>query len=108
MIIKDLEKLNEFEFLVQGDLNKEIKGCFIGDLLSWVMAKGQPGDAWVTVQAHLNVVAVALLREFACLIICDGAAIAEETIEKCKEEEFTLIKTELSAYEVSKVLSKLL
>lgn len=108
MIIEDLKQHPEFNFIVEADLKKEVSGCFIGDLLSWVMAKGQPGNIWVSVQAHLNVVAVALLREFSCLIVCDGASIPEETIQKCKEEELNLIATDLSAYEVSKVLNNLL
>lgn len=108
MIVRDFKDIDGFEFLVEEDLQKEIKGCFIGDLLSWVMSKGQPGDAWVTVQAHLNVVAVALLREFPCIIVCDSAEVDEEMIAKCKEEGLNLIKTNLSSYEVAKVLSKLL
>ena len=108
MKIKDFNEIENFEFLVEADIEKEVKGCFIGDLLSWVMAKGQPGDAWVTVQAHLNVVAVALLRDFPCIIVCDNAEVEQEMIDKCKEEELNLLKTNLSSYEVAKVLSKLL
>ena len=33
------------------------------------MARGKPGMAWVTVQTHLNVVAVASLHEMACIIL---------------------------------------
>ena len=30
------------------DLNTEITGVYCGDLLSWVMGNGEPGQAWTT------------------------------------------------------------
>ena len=39
--------------------DREIACGYSCDLLSWVMAHGKQDMAWVTVQAHLNVIAVA-------------------------------------------------
>ena len=58
--------------LVCGDVDKEIRGGWCGDLLSRVMGSGPFGSAWITVQAHRNVIAVASLREFACVIFAEG------------------------------------
>ena len=35
-------------------------GGYVSDLLSCVVAGAQPGNIWVTLQAHMNVVAVAI------------------------------------------------
>lgn len=89
-------------FVVIGDeiaLNKEIEGVFCGDLLSWVMAHSCEKNAWITVQTHLNVVAVAALKEMSCLIFVQEASIPEETLQKAQEEHIALVQTSLSAYE---------
>ena len=46
MTVKDIcEKLN-LKILVEGDLDREIKSGYCGDLLSWVMGRAQSGDCW--------------------------------------------------------------
>ena len=42
-------------------LDNVVRGGYASDLLSCVMAGAHKGDAWVTLQAHMNVVAVATL-----------------------------------------------
>ncbi len=104
------ELVNKTGFEVIGDeesLNKEVKGCFIGDLLSWVLGHGQEAQAWVTVQFHPNVIAVAVLKEFSCLILAQGALPSEEGLQKASEAHLAILKTELSAYEIAKKLVKL-
>lgn len=84
--------------------NDQIKGAYVGDLLSWVMGHGQPGHAWITVQAHANVIAVASLREFACVIICEDSVVNDELINQAQEEGVVLFTTALPAYEVCRTL----
>ena len=44
MNVKELvEKLN-LNVLVEGDMDREIKGGYCGDLLSWVMGRAESGD----------------------------------------------------------------
>ena len=40
-------------------LDNPIEGGCVGDLLSFVMAHAREGNIWVTIQGHLNSVAVA-------------------------------------------------
>ena len=89
------------------DLSKDVSGVFCGDLLSWVMGKGQPEQAWITVQVHINSVAVAVLREFSCIIFADEAAVTEEIIRKADEENLPLIASALPAYETAVKLMEL-
>ncbi len=88
-------------------LGNEITGAYVGDLLSWVMAKGTPGCIWTTVQTHLNVVAVAALHDFACVVIPDDIAVPEETLKKAAEEEIPVLSAPVSSYGVCKLLCSL-
>ena len=48
MKISDLVKFGEYEVLTNPDYeDKEITGCYIGDLLSWVMGRANSGDMWI-------------------------------------------------------------
>jgi hypothetical protein len=81
------------------EVNNTIDGAFVGDLLSFVMGNGDTDNVWVTIQAHINVVAVAVLREFSCVIVCEGIEIDESVISKAKEEELVLISCSLPIYQ---------
>lgn len=86
------------------DLEKEIHGAYCGDLLSWVMGNGEPEQAWITVQVHMNVIAVAKLREFSCIIIADGASLPPEVTAKAEEEEIPVLESGISVFETAKIL----
>ena len=78
--------------------DREVKCGYVCDLLSWVMARGQAGMAWVTVQTHMNVVAVASLHEMACVILPDGIVMDEGPLSKAAEEGIIVLTSPLSAY----------
>ena len=79
----------------------EVTGVYCGDLLSWVMGNGEPGQAWITVQVHMNVVAVAMLREFSCLVIADGAEPSEEMLARAAGEGLAVLGSDLPVYETA-------
>ena len=87
--------------------NREIQGAFVGDLLSWVMGNSLPDQAWLTVQSHLNVIAVACLREFSCIVFVQGVKPPQETLDKAMEEDLAILTTDLSAYQACCVLHEL-
>jgi hypothetical protein len=66
---------------------------YASDLLSCVMAGAGRRGVWVTLQAHLNIVAVAALLELSAVIITEGAMPEAETIAKANEEDVTLFAT---------------
>ncbi|MCX8009757.1 MAG: serine kinase, partial [Ignavibacteria bacterium] len=49
-------------------LDREVLGGYCGDLLSDVMANCKAGFVWITMQVHLNIVAVATLKEISAII----------------------------------------
>jgi len=85
----------------------DIKGCYIGDLLSNVMAKAQPGNLWFTVMTNPNIVAVAHLLGLAGIVILEGHEPMKDTLEKAKEEGVLLFSSTVSAYEAACRFNKL-
>lgn len=86
--------------------NAEICGCIICDLLSLVMSKAKENDAWLTVQGNVNVAAVAVLTEVACVVITEGMEPDGELVKKATEQNVNILKTEKSSYEIAKILSE--
>lgn len=80
------------------DLSGQVTGGFAGDLLSFVLAKGEAGMAWITVQTHLNVIAVASLHEFSCIIVSEDCAVEADALAKAEEEGIPVLVSPLSSY----------
>lgn len=81
-------------------LGDEVRGGYASDLLSDVLAHGQEGDVWCTLQAHQNIVAVASLKRIAAIILVNGRRPAEDTVEKAKAEGIPVLVTKLPAFEI--------
>lgn len=104
MKLTELVKNLPLQKLNQVSLNADVQGVYIGDLLSFVMAHGQEKCIWLTVQRHLNVVAVAELIGFSAIVFVEGIHPEADTIAKADELHIPLLKTTLTAYELAKVL----
>jgi len=107
MVLKDLlEKLN-LKILNEADLSREVKGCYIGDLLSNVMANAQKNQLWLTIQGHQNIIAVSLLAEVSAVIVVEDSEVDNKSIKRAEEKGVNLLKSELTAYELAKRLVEL-
>jgi predicted transcriptional regulator len=82
-------------------LDREVKGGYCGDLLSDVMANANEGQVWLTIQSHQNIVAVAVLRELAAIILVNGRLPDENTKTKAEEEGFPILLSPLTAYQLA-------
>jgi len=82
-------------------LNRSVTGGYVSDLLSDVMANAMKGDIWITLQGHPNIVAVAVLKEIAGIIIAGNRKIEPETIKKAEQEKIPIMTTELFSFEVA-------
>jgi len=107
MNIQEFAVKTGFEQLNQGDFDREVQNGCCCDLLSWVMARGEEGTAWVTVQTHLNVVAVASLHEFACIVLSENNKMEQDVLDKASEEGIAVFTTPKSSYEVCKIMANL-
>lgn len=99
-----LKELIEKESLIIrcGDnlLDTEITGGYVSDLLSDVIANAKTGDVWVTMQVHINIVAVALLKEIAAIVIVQGREPNEDTLKKAVEENIPILVSKLPAFQL--------
>ena len=100
MKLNELIPLIDAKILVQGNTDADISCGYTCDLLSWVMAHGEPGMAWVTVQTHLNVIAVAVLSEMACVILPESIEMEQESLDKARSEGMAVLSSPLPAYEI--------
>ena len=101
MQVKDL--VSQFKLtMVAGEkgLERRVKDGYCGDLLSEIMANAPEGCVWLTIQGHQNIVAVAVLREMAAIIITGGQTPDEETLDKANREEIPVLLWPNSAYEL--------
>ena len=92
---------------VPGDAAREVETVVAGDLLSFIMGSDSEGAAWVTIQTHLNVAAVAVLKDIPLIIIASGREPAEDLIARCREENIAVITAAGSIYDLCLSLGKL-
>ena len=89
-------------------LDREITGCYAGDLLSWVMARAESGDVWLTVMGNVNAVAVASLTDAACIVLTESAALDEDARNRADLQEIPIHTTEQDTYTMAVAVSRLL
>ena len=85
----------------EADDQAEVSGCYIGDLLSWVMGRAKKGDCWVTIMTNLNVAAVASLTEVSMVILAEGCQPDEGLLQKASAVGLGLFGSPKSAYELA-------
>ena len=78
----------------------EITGAYCGDLLSDVLAHCPPGAVWFTVQGHVNVIAVADLRDAGCVVLANGVSPDPQTVAKAKIQGVALCGSERTSAEL--------
>ncbi len=101
MKISDIISLLALEVYVEGDEEREIKGVVTGDLLSFIMAEAMEDWLWITIQVHLNVAAVAVLKDVPFIIIASGRTPGDDLVERCRIEGISLSGAAPSAYETA-------
>lgn len=99
MTIQDFLNLTGAKLVTpEVDVTREIKCGYACDLLSWVMSHGASGMAWITVQTHMNVIAVATLMDMAVVVAPEGIAFEADVIQKAQEEGIALLESDKTAY----------
>ena len=92
MMVKEL--VDKFDLAVtagESGLDREVTDGYCGDLLSEIMGNAPTGCAWMTVQGHQNIVAVAVLREIAAIIITGSQTPDDDTIKKADQEGIPIL-----------------
>jgi len=66
------------------------------------------GYLWITLQVHLNIVAVAKLKELSGIIIVNDRKPDSDTLKKAEQENCPILTTPKTAFEISGELYPLL
>lgn len=82
------------------DLNREVTGGYASDLLSDVIGNAKEEFIWITLQVHLNIVAVASLKGLSGIILVNNRVPDEDTLKKASEEKIPIMTSPLSAFEL--------
>ena len=104
----ELAKALGYTILTTCDAAKEIKGGYTSDLLSDVMGNASEESILITIQAHKNTIAVASLKDFPAIVICNDRAIPEDMIKTADEEGIVLMCTKDNQFEASVKIADLL
>ncbi|HUX06100.1 MAG TPA: serine kinase [Acidobacteriota bacterium] len=101
MTLAELVGLLELDVITGRDhLDREIAGGYVSDLLSDVMGNAPEGAVWVTLQTHENVVAVALLRSLAAVLLIGGRRLQPEVAKKADEEKVVFLGSKRPAFNI--------
>ena len=82
-------------------LSREVTRGYVSDLLSDVMANAGKGSVWITIQIHMNIIPVAVMKELAAIILANGKRPGPEVLAKAREERVPLLTSSLSSYEIA-------
>ena len=89
------------------DGGREVHGCYIGDLLSWVMGRAKADEAWITIMSNINIVAVASLTDVACIILAEGVAVDDKIKSTAELKGVNILMSDKAAYETASTISTL-
>ena len=108
MTVKEFADKLALKVLVEGDMEREITGCYIGDLLSWVMGRAPEDCAWLTVMGNINSIAVATLADVSCIVLTENAALDENARAKAEMHDVNILLAQENSYQVAVRLHALL
>ncbi len=109
MTVKTLSELLECNCIAgHGGLERPVTGGYIGDFLSWVMGRAEENSAWITVMGNINAVAVALLADVSCIILCDSAPLDEDARLRAEENDIPVLTSSQTAFALALSLGRAL
>lgn len=106
--LKEIQQSLALEIAGSPDgLERVVEGGYASDLLSCVMSQAHAGFLWVTLQSHINVVAVASLLGLAGVIVTEGQRPDADTLARAEQEGVTLLLTPRTTFETVSLLAEL-
>ena len=107
MTVSDFASKNALTVITMPEPDREIKGCYIGDLLSWVMGRAEEDDAWITIMSNANTVAVASLTQVACVILAENVELDGETVKTAEQNGINFLKSPFSSFKTALLLKEI-
>ncbi|MBO7721003.1 MAG: hypothetical protein J6T01_01200 [Kiritimatiellae bacterium] len=85
----------------------EVRAAYAGDLLSDVMGHCGEDSVLITIQNHLNTIAVCTLCGAEIIVICHDRPVPDDMAAAAERENVAIVTTALSQFEVSVALASL-
>ena len=89
------------------NIGGEITAAYTSDLLSDVMGHCGDESVLITIQNHLNAIAVCTLAGIEGIVLCHDRQPPEDMVEAARREGIGIMTTSLSQFEVSVKLADL-
>ena len=107
MTVREAAAALHLETLVMADGEREIRGGYCGDLLSWVMGRASSDNVWITIMSNINIVAVASLVDVACILLAEDVKPDAKVVETALQKGVNIFSTDKAAYEAAVALAAL-
>ncbi len=108
MKIKELAMSLGLDVITLPSPDAEVDGCYIGDLLSWVMGRAEEGNIWITIMTNINIVAVASLSGVSAITVAEGLDIPDDVISAANAQNVNILRSKLSSFETALEVGRLL
>ena len=107
MTVQALSSLDGIRALTCPDPQREIRGAYIGDLLSWVMGRAEADNVWITIMTNINIVAVAALADTACILLCEGVVPEQNVLDTAAAKGVNILQSAKPIYETAVLLHEI-
>ncbi len=97
MVVSEVAEKLGLRILARG-CDSPVSGGYVADLLSDVIANAVEGCIWITVQQHLNIIAVAQLKKVAAILIPHGNLPDASVLERAGKEGIFMLQGDSSAF----------
>ncbi len=101
MTVNELIEKCGFNAVSLPEPEREINGCYIGDLLSWVMGRAEADNVWITIMSNINIIAVATLADVCCIILAEGVTVDDEIVKLAGEKGVNILLSDKKTYETA-------
>lgn len=108
MTVREFAEQYGMRIFCMPDGDREIKGGYAGDLLSWVMGRLRADQAWVTIMSNLNIVAVASLADPSCIVLSEGVIPDNDVLTKAIENGVNILGSGQNTFSVCSTIQSIL
>lgn len=106
MTVEEIASLVNGKIAAPGS-GAEITAAYTSDLLSDVMGHCKDESVLITIQNHLNTIAVCTLVGVEAIVICHDRPVPDDMAAAAKREGVAILTTPMSQFEASLALSGL-
>lgn len=101
MTVNELIQKCGFTPVCLPDPQRTVDGCYVGDLLSWVMGRAQADNAWITIMSNVNIAAVAALSDVSVIILAEGVSPDEGVADTAMQKGINIVSSPSPAFETA-------